>query len=107
MPRRRTSGSQRRERRYPQPVPAAFRPERVPPRPLAGLAQLLGLRLSGPQAAAVPGQPAGLTGITHDSRAVQNRALYPALPGSPVHGARLAAAAPPPAPAARPPPPPP
>jgi UDP-N-acetylmuramoyl-L-alanyl-D-glutamate--2,6-diaminopimelate ligase len=74
-------------------VPAAFRPERVPARPLAGLAQLLGLRLSGPEAAAGPGQPAGLTGITHDSRAVQNGDLYAALPGSRVHGARFCAAA--------------
>ncbi len=73
-------------------MPAAFRPERVPVRPLAGLAQLLGLRSSGPQVAA-PGQRTGLTGITHDSRAVQPGDLYAALPGSRVHGAKFAAAA--------------
>jgi UDP-N-acetylmuramoyl-L-alanyl-D-glutamate--2,6-diaminopimelate ligase len=73
-------------------VPAALRPERVPARPLAGLAGLLGLRSSGPQP---PGldpagrRPAGLTGITHDSRAVQPGDLYAALPGSSVHGARF------------------
>ncbi len=74
-------------------MPAAFRPERVSARPLAGLAQLLGLRSSGPQAAAAPGQRTGLTGITHDSRAVQPGDLYAALPGSRVHGARFCAAA--------------
>ncbi|MGO8959797.1 MAG: UDP-N-acetylmuramoyl-L-alanyl-D-glutamate--2,6-diaminopimelate ligase [Streptosporangiaceae bacterium] len=74
-------------------MPAAFRPERVPARPLAGLAQLLGLRSSGPQAAAASGRPAGLRGITHDSRAVQPGDLYAALPGSRVHGARFCAAA--------------
>jgi UDP-N-acetylmuramoyl-L-alanyl-D-glutamate--2,6-diaminopimelate ligase len=74
-------------------VPAAFRPERVPARPLAGLAELLGLRPSGPPAAAAPGHPAGLTGITHDSRAVQPGDLYAALPGSRVHGASFCVAA--------------
>jgi UDP-N-acetylmuramyl-tripeptide synthetase len=76
-------------------VPAAFRPERVPARPLTGLADLLGLRSSGPQAdaAASPGQRAGLTGITHDSRAVRPGDLYAALPGASVHGARFCAAA--------------
>jgi UDP-N-acetylmuramoyl-L-alanyl-D-glutamate--2,6-diaminopimelate ligase len=74
-------------------VPAAFRPERVPARPAAGLAELLGLRPSGPKAAAGAGQPARLTGITHDSRAIQPGDLYAALPGSRVHGARFCGAA--------------
>jgi UDP-N-acetylmuramoyl-L-alanyl-D-glutamate--2,6-diaminopimelate ligase len=74
-------------------VPAAFRPERVSARPAAGLAELLGLRPSGPKAAAGAGQPARLTGITHDSRAIQPGDLYAALPGSRVHGARFCAAA--------------
>jgi UDP-N-acetylmuramoyl-L-alanyl-D-glutamate--2,6-diaminopimelate ligase len=69
-------------------VPAAFRPERVTPRPLTGLAALLGLRTSGPPGAAGGRQP-GLTGITHDSRKVRAGDLYAALPGSRVHGARF------------------
>ena len=74
-------------------MPAAFRPTRVPARPAAGLAELLGLRPSGPKAAAGASQPARLTGITHDSRAIQPGDLYAALPGSRVHGARFCAAA--------------
>jgi UDP-N-acetylmuramoyl-L-alanyl-D-glutamate--2,6-diaminopimelate ligase len=60
----------------------------VPARPLAGLAALLGLRLSGPQPRDQDSGP-GLTGITHDSRAVRPGDLYAALPGSSVHGARF------------------
>jgi UDP-N-acetylmuramoyl-L-alanyl-D-glutamate--2,6-diaminopimelate ligase len=71
-------------------VPAALRPERVPARPLAGLAALLGLRPSGPHGADQNAGP-GLTGITHDSRAVRPGDLYAALPGSSVHGARFCA----------------
>ncbi len=76
-------------------MPAAFRPDHVRPRPLAGLAALLGLRLAGPHAAdpGPPGQPGGLTGITHDSRSVRRGDLYAALPGSTVHGARFCGAA--------------
>jgi len=76
-------------------VPAAFRPDRVPPRPLAGLAALLGLRSADPQVAGRGpiGQPGGLTGITHDSRSVRPGDLYAALPGSTVHGARFCEAA--------------
>lgn len=76
-------------------MPAAFRPERVPARPLTGLAELLGLRSSGPQAdvAEAYGRGHGVTGITHDSRAVRPGDLYAALPGSSVHGARFCAAA--------------
>ena len=40
-----------------------------------------------------PGQPGGLTGITHDSRSVRRGDLYAALPGSTVHGARFCGAA--------------
>jgi UDP-N-acetylmuramoyl-L-alanyl-D-glutamate--2,6-diaminopimelate ligase len=68
-------------------VPAALRPERVPARPISGLAVLLGLRSSSPRPD--PRQDAGLTGITHDSRAVRPGDLYAALPGSSVHGARF------------------
>jgi UDP-N-acetylmuramoyl-L-alanyl-D-glutamate--2,6-diaminopimelate ligase len=71
-------------------VPAALRPDRVPARPLAGLAALLGLRPSSEQAAGLESGP-GLTGITHDSRAVRPGDLYAALPGSSVHGARFCA----------------
>jgi UDP-N-acetylmuramoyl-L-alanyl-D-glutamate--2,6-diaminopimelate ligase len=76
-------------------VPAAFRPERLQPRPLAGLAVLLGLRPADPDvdAAVAAGQPGGLTGITHDSRAIRPGDLYAALPGSSVHGAQFCAAA--------------
>jgi UDP-N-acetylmuramoyl-L-alanyl-D-glutamate--2,6-diaminopimelate ligase len=77
-------------------VPAALRPERVPVRPFAGLAVLLGLRMSGEDALdAFTGQngPSGVTGITHDSRYVRRGDLYAALPGSQVHGARFCAEA--------------
>jgi UDP-N-acetylmuramoyl-L-alanyl-D-glutamate--2,6-diaminopimelate ligase len=74
------------------PVPAALRPERVPARPFAGLAVLLGLKTSGQGALDAftgRGGPSGVTGITHDSRLVQPGDLYAALPGSRVHGARF------------------
>jgi UDP-N-acetylmuramoyl-L-alanyl-D-glutamate--2,6-diaminopimelate ligase len=77
-------------------VPAALRPERVPVRPFAGLAVLLGLRTSGQDALdAFTGQngPSGVTGITHDSRFVRPGDLYAALPGSRFHGARFCAEA--------------
>jgi UDP-N-acetylmuramoyl-L-alanyl-D-glutamate--2,6-diaminopimelate ligase len=69
-------------------VPAAFRPDHVPARPLAGLAALLGLRLAAPEQAE-PAAGAGITGVTHDSRSVQPGDLYAALPGASVHGARF------------------
>jgi UDP-N-acetylmuramoyl-L-alanyl-D-glutamate--2,6-diaminopimelate ligase len=71
-------------------VPAAIRPNHVTVRPLAGLAELLGLRTADPQLAA---HPAVLTGVTHDSRAVQPGDLYAALPRATVHGARFCAEA--------------
>jgi UDP-N-acetylmuramoyl-L-alanyl-D-glutamate--2,6-diaminopimelate ligase len=76
-------------------VPAAFRPDRVSPRPLSGLAALLGLRAADPEGTSRGpiGQPGGLTGITHDSRSVRPGDLYAALPGSTVHGARFCQAA--------------
>jgi UDP-N-acetylmuramoyl-L-alanyl-D-glutamate--2,6-diaminopimelate ligase len=73
-------------------VPADLRPERVPVRPFAGLAVLLGLKTSGQDALdafiGLTG-PAGVTGITHDSRLVRPGDLYAALPGSQFHGARF------------------
>ncbi|HUZ27126.1 MAG TPA: UDP-N-acetylmuramoyl-L-alanyl-D-glutamate--2,6-diaminopimelate ligase [Streptosporangiaceae bacterium] len=75
-------------------MPAALRPERVPARPFAGLAVLLGLKTSGQDALdAFTGQngPSGVTGITHDSRLVQPGDLYAALPGRRFHGARFCA----------------
>lgn len=77
-------------------MPAALRPERVPARPFAGLAVLLGLKTSGQDALdAFTGQngPSGVTGITHDSRLVRPGDLYAALPGSRFHGARFCAEA--------------
>ena len=76
-------------------MPAAFRPDRVSPRPLSGLAALLGLRAADPEGTSRGpiGQPGGLTGITHDSRSVRPGDLYAALPGSTVHGARFCQAA--------------
>ena len=71
-------------------MPAAFRPHRVASRPLSGLAELLGLR-PGVTESIAHGQPARLTGITHDSRSVRPGDLYAAMPGSQVHGARFSA----------------
>lgn len=66
-------------------APSLPRPRRPPHQPLAALCALLGL----PAPAADP----VLTGVTHDSSAVQPGDLYAALPGSRTHGARFAAAA--------------
>jgi UDP-N-acetylmuramoyl-L-alanyl-D-glutamate--2,6-diaminopimelate ligase len=65
-------------------------------RPLAGLAGLLGLRspaLEKAERSATSRRQVWLTGVTHDSRAVQPGDLYAALPGSSVHGARFCATA--------------
>ena len=73
-------------------MPPDLRPERVPVRPFAGLAVLLGLKTSGQDALDVftgLTGPAGVTGITHDSRLVRPGDLYAALPGSQFHGARF------------------
>ncbi|HVB46574.1 MAG TPA: UDP-N-acetylmuramoyl-L-alanyl-D-glutamate--2,6-diaminopimelate ligase [Streptosporangiaceae bacterium] len=70
-------------------MPAALRPRFVPVRPLTGLAALLGLRRpgDGPEQASFHNDLRGVTGITHDSTAVQAGDLYAALPGSKHHGA--------------------
>jgi len=57
------------------------RPSRVRPKPLAELADRLGLQ---------PATGAEVTGITHDSRAVRPGDLYAALPGARLHGADFA-----------------
>jgi UDP-N-acetylmuramoyl-L-alanyl-D-glutamate--2,6-diaminopimelate ligase len=74
-------------------VPADLRPSRVPARPLAGLATLLGVRSQDGRPADSPlhGEGPGVTGITHDSRLVAPGDLYAALPGSVHHGAAFAA----------------
>jgi UDP-N-acetylmuramoyl-L-alanyl-D-glutamate--2,6-diaminopimelate ligase len=65
---------------YPQGV---IRPARPVPRPLSGLAELLGVG----RAESVGDGPGRLTGVTHDSRTVQPGDLYAALPGARTHGA--------------------
>ncbi|MEU6509829.1 UDP-N-acetylmuramoyl-L-alanyl-D-glutamate--2,6-diaminopimelate ligase [Streptomyces sp. NPDC046942] len=59
--------------------PGPPRPVQVSATPLAELADQLG--------AAAPDAAAGITGITHDSRAVRPGDLYAALPGARLHGA--------------------
>src|SRR6202789_3136427 len=73
-------GSMRPDFGYPQGV---IRPARPVPRPLSGLAELLGVC----RAESVADGPGRLTGVTHDSRAVQAGDLYAALPGARTHGA--------------------
>jgi UDP-N-acetylmuramoyl-L-alanyl-D-glutamate--2,6-diaminopimelate ligase len=68
-------------------VPAALRPRHVPVRSLTGLAALLGLRQPDGDSSFVHNEIRGVTGITHDSTAVQPGDLYAALPGSRHHGA--------------------
>lgn len=62
--------------------PGPPRPVRVTATPLAELADQLGV--------ARPDGTAGVTGITHDSRAVRPGDLYAALPGARAHGADFA-----------------
>jgi len=69
-----------------------LRPTRVAPRPLTGLASLLGVKMTSPAELdpfAGRGGPAMVTGVTHDSRRVRPGDLYAALPGSRQHGARF------------------
>jgi UDP-N-acetylmuramoyl-L-alanyl-D-glutamate--2,6-diaminopimelate ligase len=67
-----------------------LRPSRVIPRPLTGLASLLGIKMTSPaELDPFTGGPAKITGITHDSRQVRPGDLYAALPGSQQHGARF------------------
>ncbi|HUD39616.1 MAG TPA: UDP-N-acetylmuramoyl-L-alanyl-D-glutamate--2,6-diaminopimelate ligase [Streptosporangiaceae bacterium] len=73
-------------------MPAALRPRYVPVRSLTGLAALLGLRRPDDSAddhSDLPNNLRGVTGITHDSGAVQPGDLYAALPGSKHHGAEF------------------
>ncbi|MET9699196.1 UDP-N-acetylmuramoyl-L-alanyl-D-glutamate--2,6-diaminopimelate ligase [Streptomyces sp. NPDC006529] len=78
----------------PATPPGAPRPLAVRPTPLGDLAALLGIET--PVPAEVPGspghhgRPTGITGITHDSRAVRPGDVYAALPGARVHGADFA-----------------
>lgn len=60
------------------------RPEQARPTPLGDLAAQLGADVS---------ETAGISGITHDSRAVRPGDLYAALPGARLHGADFAAQA--------------
>ena len=60
-----------------------IRPARVPPRPLSGLAELLGVGRTD----FIPNGPGRLTGVTLDSRQVQAGDLYAALSGEHTHGA--------------------
>jgi UDP-N-acetylmuramoyl-L-alanyl-D-glutamate--2,6-diaminopimelate ligase len=73
-------------------VPADLRPASGPGRPLAELADLLGLVIAGPGGAgpaAGPRGPVKVSGVTHDSRRVQPGDLYAALPGGQHHGAEF------------------
>ena len=74
------SGSMRPDIGYPRGV---IRPARVPPRPLSGLAELLGVGRTD----FIPNGPGRLTGVTLDSRQVRAGDLYAALPGEHTHGA--------------------
>jgi UDP-N-acetylmuramoyl-L-alanyl-D-glutamate--2,6-diaminopimelate ligase len=68
------------------------RPARVTPRPLSGLASLLDVTMTSPAERdpfTGPGDPAVVTGVTHDSRRVRPGDLYAALPGTRQHGARF------------------
>src|SRR5579863_10085791 len=76
-------GSMRPDFGYPQGV---IRPARPVPRPLSGLAELLGVG----RAESIGTEPGRLTGVTLDSRAVRPGDLYAALPGARAHGAAYA-----------------
>ena len=71
--------SQTTQKGHPVTYPGPPRPAQVSATPLAELAGQLGV--------AVPEGDTGVTGITHDSRAVRPGDLYAALPGSRAHGA--------------------
>ena len=70
-------------------MPAALRPRFVPVRPLSALAALLGLRQPDSDSSFLHQPLRGISGITHDSTAVQPGDLYAALPGSRHHGAEF------------------
>src|SRR5487761_1148346 len=68
------------------------RPSRVAPRPLTGLASLLGAKMTSPAEQdpfAGAGGPPAVTGVTHDSRQVRPGDLYAALAGTRQHGAQF------------------
>src|ERR1700722_844878 len=70
---------------YPRGV---IRPARLAPRPLSGLAELLGVaRTERIQTEGMQNGFGVLSGVTLDSRAVRPGDLYAALPGSRTHGA--------------------
>ncbi|CAL9606380.1 UDP-N-acetylmuramoyl-L-alanyl-D-glutamate--2,6-diaminopimelate ligase [Streptomyces sp. enrichment culture] len=71
--------SQTTQKGHPVTYPGPPRPTQLSATPLAELAGQLGV--------AVPDSTAGVTGITHDSRAVRPGDLYAALPGARAHGA--------------------
>jgi len=65
-----------------------IRPARLAPRPLSGLAELLGMaKTTGTQSEGMQNEFGVLSGVTLDSRAVRPGDLYAALPGSRTHGA--------------------
>lgn len=74
--------SQTTQKGHPVTYPGPPRPVRISATPLAELADQLGVT--------APDSSAGVTGITHDSRAVRPGDLYAALPGARVHGADFA-----------------
>lgn len=74
--------SQTTQKGQPVTYPGPPRPVRISATPLAELADQLGV--------AAPDSTAGVTGITHDSRAVRPGDLYAALPGARLHGADFA-----------------
>src|SRR6516225_4831847 len=74
------SGSMRADFGYPLGV---IRPAHVPPRPLSGLAELLGVGRTD----SIPNGPGRPSGVTLDSRQVRPGDLYAALPGAHTHGA--------------------
>jgi UDP-N-acetylmuramoyl-L-alanyl-D-glutamate--2,6-diaminopimelate ligase len=76
-------GSMRADFGYPQGV---IRPAHPVPRPLSGLAELLGVG----RAESMGDEPGRLCGVTLDSRAVRPGDLYAALPGARTHGAMYA-----------------
>jgi UDP-N-acetylmuramoyl-L-alanyl-D-glutamate--2,6-diaminopimelate ligase len=73
-------GSMRLDIGYPSGV---IRPARLAPRPLSGLAELLGIG----KAESIRGGMGVISGVTLDSRAVEPGDLYAALPGTRTHGA--------------------
>ncbi len=74
--------SQTTQKGHPVTYPGPPRPVRISATPLAELADQLGVT--------APDSTAGVTGITHDSRAVRPGDLYAALPGARLHGADFA-----------------